>query len=104
MHNMTKNPILFLCHRIPYPPNKGDKIRSFNILKALSQQYSVDLVAFVDDENDWQYAEELKTWCASVNLYPLSKRLATMRSSLGLISNKALTLPYFYNSSKFMTN
>ena len=34
---MKKN-ILFLCHRIPYPPNKGDKIRSFNEIKFLSQK------------------------------------------------------------------
>ena len=30
-----KEPLLFLCHRIPFPPNKGDKIRSFNLLKKL---------------------------------------------------------------------
>ena len=28
--------ILFLVHRIPYPPDKGDKIRSWNILRAIS--------------------------------------------------------------------
>ena len=36
---MSKEPLLFLCHRIPFPPNKGDKIRSFNMLKALSEAF-----------------------------------------------------------------
>ena len=32
--------LLYLAHRIPYPPNKGDKIRSWHILKHLAQSES----------------------------------------------------------------
>lgn len=35
--------LLYLVHRIPYPPNKGDKIRSFHFLKALAAEYDVFL-------------------------------------------------------------
>ncbi|OWK32193.1 TIGR03087 family PEP-CTERM/XrtA system glycosyltransferase [Sphingomonas mucosissima] len=42
--------ILFLAHRAPFPPDRGDRIRSFNILKYLSQRARVHLVAFVDDD------------------------------------------------------
>lgn len=52
--------ILFLVHRIPYPPNKGDKIRSYHLLKYLSERYHVYLGTFVDDKHDWQYSEYLK--------------------------------------------
>ena len=48
-------PLLFLCHRIPYPPNKGDKIRSYNILKYLSKSYQVHLGAFVDDPDEFSF-------------------------------------------------
>jgi hypothetical protein len=44
--------ILYLCHRIPYPPNKGDKIRSFNEIKYLSSNYTVDLLTFADEPED----------------------------------------------------
>ncbi|QAY79163.1 TIGR03087 family PEP-CTERM/XrtA system glycosyltransferase [Sphingosinicella sp. BN140058] len=44
--------ILFLAHRIPYPPDRGDKIRSWNILKALAGLGTVHLAAFADDEAD----------------------------------------------------
>ena len=40
--------ILYLVHRLPYPPNKGDKIRSFNLLKHLLKTYRVHVGAFVD--------------------------------------------------------
>ncbi len=42
--------ILYLVHRIPFPPNKGDKIRSYHLLKHLSQRYRVHLGTFIDDE------------------------------------------------------
>jgi hypothetical protein len=33
--------VLFLTHRIPYPPNKGDKVRSYHLLKHLSARHRV---------------------------------------------------------------
>ena len=46
--------LLLLVHRMPYPPNKGDKIRSWHLLKHLAQRYRVHLATFVDDPDDWQ--------------------------------------------------
>ncbi len=87
--------LLFLAHRIPFPPNKGDKIRSFHLLRHLSQRYEIHLGAFVDDPDDWQYAEALAPYCASVKLVPLNTRRARLASLSGLLSGKALTLPYY---------
>ncbi|WP_423602574.1 TIGR03087 family PEP-CTERM/XrtA system glycosyltransferase [Sphingomonas sp. MS122] len=44
--------ILFLAHRVPFPPDRGDKIRAFNILSYLAQRKRVHLVAFADDPAD----------------------------------------------------
>lgn len=44
--------ILFLAHRIPYPPDRGDKIRSFHIVKRLSEIARVHVCAFADDAAD----------------------------------------------------
>jgi sugar transferase (PEP-CTERM/EpsH1 system associated) len=41
--------ILFLAHRAPFPPDRGDRIRSYNVLKYLSARARVQLVAFTDD-------------------------------------------------------
>jgi len=92
---MPKAPILYLVHRIPFPPNKGDKVRSFNILKALSEHYDVHLGTFIDQEEDWQYLGELDRWCASVKAIGLKPKRAKLASLRGLLSGEALSLPYY---------
>ena len=87
--------LLFLAHRIPFPPNKGDKIRSFHLLRHLSTRYAIHLGAFVDDPDDWQYQEALKPWCASIKLLPLHPRRAKLASLSGMLCGEALTLPYY---------
>jgi len=89
--------LLFLAHRIPYPPNKGDKIRSFNILRHLSRSYRVHLGAFVDDPYDMRYCDKVEALCASTCLLPLSSTRAKIRSLSGLIRKTALSPHYFYD-------
>ena len=87
--------LLYLVHRIPYPPNKGDKIRSYHLLKHLSQHYHVYLGTVIDDENDWKYVEKVKELCSEacfIKLHPLAARV---RSLLGMLTNHPLTLPYY---------
>ncbi len=43
---------LFLAHRIPFPPDRGDKIRSWQLLKYLAARDTVHLACFADDEAD----------------------------------------------------
>jgi polysaccharide biosynthesis protein PslH len=52
--------ILFLAHRVPYPPDRGDKIRSFHVLQHLAERHRVHLGAFADDEVDLAHAEALR--------------------------------------------
>jgi sugar transferase (PEP-CTERM/EpsH1 system associated) len=87
--------LLFLAHRIPYPPNKGDKIRSFHLLKSLAAAYRVHLGAFVDDPEDWRYLPEVQRYCADTCLLPLNPTLAKLRSLTGLVTGEPLTLPYY---------
>src|SRR4030065_1648638 len=89
--------LLFLAHRIPCPPNKGDKIRSFHLLRHLSTRHAIHLGAFVDDPDDWQYQDALKPWCTSIKLLPLHPRRAKLASLSGLLTGAALTLPYYRN-------
>lgn len=87
--------LLFLPQRCPYPPNKGDKIATWHILKHLSSRYRVHLATFVDDPDDWQYAEVLGQHCASVHLVGLNPRLGKLKSLTGLLTGDALTLAYY---------
>jgi sugar transferase (PEP-CTERM/EpsH1 system associated) len=87
--------ILFLAHRIPFPPNKGDKIRSYNLLKFLSRSYRVHLGAFVDDPSDWRYRQEVEQLCGEICLLPLNPLQAKFKSLTAFLTGAPLTLPYF---------
>jgi sugar transferase (PEP-CTERM/EpsH1 system associated) len=87
--------LLYLCHRIPYPPNKGDKIRSFHLLRYLTQHYRVHLGCFIDDADDWAHRATLEQMCASTCFVGLDKRWATLKSAQGLLTGEALSLPYY---------
>ena len=87
--------LLFLVHRIPYPPNKGDKIRSYHLLKHLAKNYRVHLGTFVDDPDDWQHVDHVKKLCGRTHFARLNPNLARLRSLAGLITNQPLTLDYY---------
>jgi len=87
--------LLLLCHRIPYPPDKGDKIRSFRWMTALAARYRLYLAAFVDDADDWQYAPRLREICDEVCLVPLHARRAKLRSVPALFTGLPLTVTYY---------
>lgn len=96
---MEKEPILMLVHRIPFPPNKGDKIRSFHLLTQLAQQYTVHLGCFVDDPNDVQYQDTLSQWCATSHFVQLRPSLAKLKSILGFFMNMPLSFAYYRNTA-----
>lgn len=89
--------LLYLVHRIPYPPNKGDKIRSYHLLKYLSTRYHVHLGTFIDDPNDWQYVDTVKALCASSHFAALNPRTARIKSLTGLMNGRPLSLDYYRN-------
>jgi len=52
--------ILFLSHRIPFPPNRGDKIRSWHVLRHLGRLATVHLATFADDAADAAHLPALR--------------------------------------------
>lgn len=94
-----RTPVLFLAHRIPWPPNKGDKVRSFNILRHLARHHRVFLGCFVDQPEDVQHIGRLDEWCAGVHVVRLDPRLARLASARGLFGGEALSLPYYRSAA-----
>jgi len=87
--------LLFLAHRIPYPPNKGDKIRSWNILKHLAGRYRVRLGCLIDDPHDRQYVTELERHCAEVMAVPIDPFRQRIRALLKSRPGSPLSAAYF---------
>jgi sugar transferase (PEP-CTERM/EpsH1 system associated) len=89
-----KKKLLFLAHRLPYPPNKGDKIASFNLLRFLAARYEVYLGTFIDDPADRRHLDSVREYCSDLcapTIHPARARVASLR---GLLTGEALSLPY----------
>lgn len=87
--------LLFLTQRIPFPPDKGDKIRSWHILRYLSRTHRIFLGCFLDDPEDSRHLAELRNICADVACFSISPRLRRLRSIVHTRRGQPLTLEYF---------
>ena len=86
---------LYLVHRMPYPPNKGDKVRSYHLLRHLTARHRVFVGTFVDDPEDEAHVETLRGLCAGLFVARLHPRRARVASLAGLLTGDALTLHYY---------
>ena len=93
--------ILFLAHRTPYPPNKGEKIRAFHLLSHLAKSHEVTLLYWVDDPDDLNHTPLLRSLCRGrVIPIRLNRSLAMLRASLSWLTGRSLT-EGFYGSKLF---
>lgn len=93
-----KSNLLFLVHRLPFPPNKGDKVRSYHLLKHLCQQHHVFLGTFVDDPKDEVHVETVRALCADLHVARLRPPLARLSSLAGLLTGQSLSVRYYHDS------
>ena len=71
---MTALPdILFVTHRLPFPPDKGDRIRTFHLLRYLSKSARVHLASLADEPVSGEAAKLLGEMCARVTAVPLGR-------------------------------
>jgi sugar transferase (PEP-CTERM/EpsH1 system associated) len=93
---MIRN-LLFISHRMPWPLNKGEKIRAWNVIQHLAPNYRVHLGCVVDDPADMEHVARLETVCASVGAFPIDKRWQKYRALMHARPGKPL-MPDFYTS------
>ncbi len=86
--------LLFLAHRVPYPPDRGDKIRSYNILKHLAQRHRVHLAAFADDEADFDAAQSLNDLVATCHIERRTRSRGTA-AAIALATRSAASVTAF---------
>ena len=87
--------ILYLVHRLPYPPNKGDKVRSYHLLRHLQKSHRVFLGTFVDDPDDLQHLPTLRAMCNDLHVERIHARSAKIKSLSGILTGEALTLAFY---------
>jgi sugar transferase (PEP-CTERM/EpsH1 system associated) len=90
--------ILLLVHRIPFPPDKGEKIRAYHLLRHLARTHRVHLGCFVDDPHDLQHTDALKELCATVFVVGIDRKVSLARGLAALALGSSLSQAYFRDS------
>lgn len=93
---MTMNEILFLSHRMPFPPDRGDKIRSHHILRRLAGLAPIHIATFADDERDMAEEVELAAMARSYRLVRRVKPLI-VAGVQSLLQGAPVSLPAFHS-------
>ena len=86
--------LLFLAHRAPWPPDRGDRIRSWHVLKHLARQHRIHLVAFVDEAAKMVPAPELTAVTASCTLVHRRKSRGRALAE-ALVTGRAVSMTAF---------
>jgi polysaccharide biosynthesis protein PslH len=88
--------ILFLSHRIPFPPDRGDKIRSHHLLRHLATLAPVHVATFADDAQDFAARPDLTDLAASHCLVKRAKPLA-LAAAQAIITGRPISLTAFHS-------
>jgi len=86
-----------LLSRVPYPLDKGDKLRAFHQLKRLSEQHEIYLFVLNDSPLHKDAVTMLSSLCKELYIYRLSKIAIGWNVLRFLFSKKPLQCGYFYN-------
>lgn len=92
--------ILFIAHRIPYPPDKGEKIRAFHELKFLGARHTVDLYCFADSEAEAGQQTALKDYCRRIYVETRSRLKKVTGAAKSFLRGEPLSCGFFF-SGKF---
>jgi sugar transferase (PEP-CTERM/EpsH1 system associated) len=84
--------VWFLTHRLPYAPNRGDRIRAYHILRWLHQRADVDLLSLVHDHDEERAAAEMSARATSVHTGMVPRWRNRLASLVTLPTRRPLTL------------
>jgi sugar transferase (PEP-CTERM/EpsH1 system associated) len=89
--------ILYVTHRVPYPPDKGDRIRCFHLLRFLAARADVSLACLADEPLHPRASAELQPLCRELAIVPLHRwrwlRAGCSLACGGSISEGAFRVP-----------
>lgn len=99
MHMLSPRPnLLYLVHRFPYPPNRGDRIRSFHLLDFLAQRANVYLGTLADEAETDEAQKELAARCHSVEVRSLGPA-RWFHAATSIAKGNSATEGLFWNRS-----
>jgi sugar transferase (PEP-CTERM/EpsH1 system associated) len=87
--------LLYIAHRMPYPPDKGERVRAFNEICALMKSFEVTVIAGCAGQDDHASAKKLADYCAGVEIFPIARHGALFRGACSFLMGKSVSEGYF---------
>ena len=84
--------IFFVCLRVPFPPDRGDKIATFNVIRHLSKHHELHIFCLAGDTGDADNVRALGKFAKSVTAVPLSRLMGKLRVARALITGEPLSV------------
>ncbi|MDB2330848.1 sugar transferase, partial [Alteromonas sp.] len=91
--------ITVVSQRVPFPPNKGEKLRTYHQIKFLTELgHNVEVLSLAENEQDKKDARALSEKLAiSVTVFTLGKKAT--RYAWAMLHNEAISVGAFYNKT-----
>jgi sugar transferase (PEP-CTERM/EpsH1 system associated) len=89
--------VLFVCHRLPFPPRRGGKIRPFNVIRHLSRRHEVTVASLARTADELEAGAGLRDHCANVIAETISAPAALARMVARLPTTTPPSMGYFYS-------
>jgi sugar transferase (PEP-CTERM/EpsH1 system associated) len=87
--------ILCLTSRLPYPPNRGDRLRAFHFIEHLSREHELSLVSFIASESERDHMASLRAYCQDVRVLPMSPWRSALSTALNIWRREPLQALYY---------
>jgi polysaccharide biosynthesis protein PslH len=87
--------VMLVCHRFPYPPSSGAKIRSYHILRHLAQEHEVTVAAPYRSPREREEGKGLEDQCHRVLAEEIPASAARLRMVSNLLSRTPSSMGYF---------
>jgi sugar transferase (PEP-CTERM/EpsH1 system associated) len=91
--------ILFVCHRLPFPPARGGKIRPFHVIRHLSERHDVTVASLARSVEELEAGKGLNRHCSRVIVETVSAPAALARMVARVPTSVPASMGYFYSSS-----
>lgn len=89
--------VLYLTHRVPYPPDKGDRIRTFHLLRQMARHGRVWLGCLADEPVAPETLIALNGLCERVAAVPVGNRTRWFHAGLSLATGASLSEGLFHS-------
>lgn len=91
--------ILYVCHRFPFPPKRGGKIRPFNMIRHLSQRHSVTVCSIARSEAEAEEGAGIAPHCERYEMGRVSNPVQVLRMVARLPTPVPSSMGFFWSQA-----